>query len=73
MFRLVIPSYTTFSCIRPGPHLDSEGKEDPRVWFNLPVINDAGSGIITFLIFPYGAADEEFQVVDVEVADSWTS
>jgi len=73
MVRLDIPSYATLDCIRQGPHLDDEGKIDPRIWFNLPVTLDIDNGIITYLIFPYGATEEEFQLVEVEAAGSWTS
>ena len=62
-----------YYCISDGPHLDDEGKIDPRIWFNVPVKLDADAGTITYIIFPYGAEDEEFQIVDVEATGSWIS
>lgn len=51
--------YSEFKFIYPGPHLDSEGNFDARVWFAIRTGFDELKGTETYLIFPHGADESE--------------
>lgn len=57
MYR--VPIYSRLDCIYAGPHLDEDGKIDPRTWFGIPIAIDDDTGTITYLVFPYGGEDQE--------------
>ena len=68
---MAAPIYTEFAYIYPGPHQDSEGKIDPRTWFNIPIELNVEEGSITYLVFPYGGDDSEVKEITVVAAGSW--
>lgn len=70
MFKIAAaPVFTSFDQVYPGPHINSEGKIDPRVWFSIRLYVDTDSGDIVYLVFPYGGTDDEITEVTVEIAE----
>ena len=66
-----IPIYTRFDCIYVGPHVDEDGKLDPRTWFSIPIALDVDQGSITYIVFPYGGSDDEIREVVADVNGTW--
>jgi hypothetical protein len=66
------PVFTSIDSIYPGPHIGADGKIDNRIWFHIPVDLDIENDYVTYIVFPYGAADEEIQEITVAASGSWT-
>jgi len=54
-----IPAFSLFKYIYTGYHLNDDGSLDSRVWFSLLVEANEEDNSLTYLIFPYGAEEEE--------------
>lgn len=65
------PTFSKFKYIYDGPHISADGVVDDRVWFSIPIEVDVEKNTITYLIFPFGAADEEIIELPFEVPASW--
>jgi hypothetical protein len=66
MFKQV-PIFSRFDCIYTGPHVDENGKIDPRTWFSIPISLEAEEGILTYLVFPYGGGEHEVREVSADL------
>ncbi len=69
MLKTGAPAFASFDRVYPGPHIDLEGKIDPRVWFSMRLYVDATSGDVIYLVFPYGGTDDEITEVTVEIPE----
>ncbi len=66
----MVPVFSPFDYISPGPHINCFGRMDNRVWFYIQVAEDGDKGTITYLKFPYGGEDHE--IIEEEVSAIWT-
>lgn len=66
-----VPIFTAWQFIYEGPHIDTEGKLDERVWFSIPVDISQENASITYLIFPFGGKEEEIEELVVEATGTW--
>ena len=60
------PIFSNVEYIYPGPHLDSAGNLDSRIWFRMPIDLNIDAGEITYIIFPYGGSNNEVEELTIE-------
>lgn len=58
---MFMPAFTSFKYIYTGYQLDQEGNIDTRVYFSIPIELNVDKNTISYLIFPYGATDDEIE------------
>jgi hypothetical protein len=69
---MLAPVYASVDSIYPGPHVGADGRIDSRVWFHIPIDLDIENDYVTYIVFPYGAANDEIQEITVAASGSWT-
>jgi hypothetical protein len=65
--------YSLFKYIEKGPHIDSQGRIDDRVWFYIPVSKDTETNVVTYMKFPAGGSEEDVSEEEVGLSGYiWT-
>ena len=59
------PVYSNFRYIYPGIDIDDDGSIDMRVRFAIPYNMDLKEAKVLYMIFPYGAAEKEFETKEL--------
>jgi len=64
-------SYSPFTYLFPGPHLDENGNVDERIRFAVPLGEDDGE--LVFLIYCYGDEENSMHELRLDKEEVWTA